>query len=129
VLSAAKNTSAQGAWLGGHNINNILVQFAWDGGPEAGIVFSTGLGSSPEFCPVYCNWQGTEPNNDTAGGLELYVVNALPGTWNDYPGGSILDSFIVEVSTPFVLLLVYQMVNDIHSSTAVPVAFLAIRLL
>jgi uncharacterized repeat protein (TIGR02543 family)/LPXTG-motif cell wall-anchored protein len=67
-------------------------QYKWQGGPEAGTLFSSGLYvASPASAPQPVNgsfigWSPTEPNNNSAGLADCAVTNfqAL-GLWDDTP--------------------------------------------
>ena len=110
ITSAEENafisskTGAADIWFGStadfNYINEILVaagkpavtndtqsagEHYWAGGPEAGTLYSTGLGSPSGVNGAYISWAGGEPNN--AGSEACAVTNwgGSGGMWNDLP--------------------------------------------
>jgi hypothetical protein len=79
VTSAAENDflvslSAQLGWIGLTDAGQVVNDFHWVDGPEAGQT------------PVYTNWAGGEPNNCCGGEDYVHMNWGGGGTWNDHGG-------------------------------------------
>ena len=126
LTSAAENTFAFSkvnsvGWIGASDAA-VEGDWRWMDGPEAGLLFYRGLGTS-NGAPVggnYNNWATGEPND---AGNEDYAHYLANGQWNDYANTTTVQGYVVEyggsAGDPSLILTSAANVNVV-SRTATP---------
>jgi hypothetical protein len=98
ILCDAENSFASGSinqagWIGANDVAQVG-SMTWINGPEAGKVFSQGIGNPAPVNGMYNNWNGGEPNN--SGGSEFYAQFLPNGKWNDLSNNANVNGYYME---------------------------------
>jgi hypothetical protein len=108
ITSAAENAFvgsklAGTGWMGASApLHTAPRDWSWVTGPEAGTIFFTQTSDYNQACsagprgsgPGFQGWHDCEPNN--WGFSENYAHFYSDGTWNDYPGTTSVNGYVVE---------------------------------